>query len=278
MGKRTTILVVDSNVGFATMLHESLEQSGDYRATVAHTGSEALEMASSQTFDLAIVDLGINASDGLDGAAVARRLRREQPGLRLMLIPLEGDVLSDDVADLSVQNVLPKPFFLPDLPAMIEEALTQPMAESEAPAQLEEPEKRPASEVKPAKAPDTSSPEVIRELEGLLREINADAVLLTSRGEELASVGQLSSGALAQLAQIIAEGRRSSGEIAGMFSREGRRFEQSVEGDGYMLYSLAVTEDVILSAALRSNVALGIVRHRVKGIAKHLPHLIRLPQ
>lgn len=277
MDDRSAILIVDSNVGFATMLQESLEQDGDYHATVAYTGTDALEMASDQAFDLAIIDLGIDVSDGLDGAAVARRLRREQPDLRLMLIPLEGDVLSEEVADLAAQSVLPKPFFLPDLPGMIEDALTQPIADSPEPTQLREPEKEPASEIKPPDIPDTSSPEIIRELEGLAREINADAVLLTSREDILASVGQLATGKLTRLAQIIAESHQSSGQIAEILSRERRRFEQSIEGDGYMLYSLAVIEDVVLSAALRTNVALGIVRHRAKGVARRLSNLISSP-
>ena len=60
---KASILIVDSSVGFATMLQESLEQDNGYHAAVAHTGSEALSVAASETFDMAIVDLGLDAAD-----------------------------------------------------------------------------------------------------------------------------------------------------------------------------------------------------------------------
>jgi hypothetical protein len=41
-----------------------------------------------------------------------------------------------------------------------------------------------------------------------------------------------------------------------------------------MLYSLTVVEDVILSAALRSDAALGILRHRVRSAARRIRALM----
>jgi CheY-like chemotaxis protein len=283
MGDRASILIVDSNVGFATMLQESLEQEGEYRATVAHKGSEALEIASDETFDLAIVDLGIEAADDLDGATVARRLRQRQGDLRLMLIPLEGDVLSGEVADLDVQSVLPKPFFLPDLPGLIEGALTQPMAKLAQPGAAAQPEAivepleaadQPEIGIEPGEVPYAGSPDVVRELEDLARDINAEAVFLTHDDDILASVGRLSPETVSELAQITKASYESSNRIAEILGRERQRFEQSVEGGEYMLYSLTVVEDVILSAALPADVALGIVRHRAKTAAKHLRDLV----
>lgn len=269
---RGSILIVDSSVGFATMLQQSLEQDGDYRTAVAHKGSEALEIAANETFDLAIVDLGIEADDDLDGVTLARRLRRRQRNLRLMLIPLEGDALSEEVADLDVQSVLSKPFFLPDLPALIEGALAQPvrqLAESQE-AVEPAPPVEPGTDADSGQTPYAGTPDVVGELEDLVQEINAEAVLLTRDGEVLVSVGQLSVETLSELAQITQDSYRSSDRIAEVLGRERRRFEQSVEGGDYMVYSLSVIEDVILSAALRTDVALGIVRHRVKAAAKHL--------
>jgi CheY-like chemotaxis protein len=269
---RSSILIVDSNVGFATMLQESLEQEGDYRTAVAHKGSEALRVAADETFDLAIVDLGVDAADDLGGATVARRLRQNQSSLRLMLIPLEGDHLSDEVSDLDVQSVLTKPFFLPDLPTLIESALAQPMGgatESEEVVELDA-AVEPATDIDPGEASYASSPDVVGELQDLAQEINAEAVLLTHNLEILASVGQLSTETLSELAQIIQDSYRSSNRIAEVLERERRRFEQSVEGGDYMVYSLTVVEDVILSVALRADVALGIVRHRAKAAVKRL--------
>jgi len=270
---RGAILIVDSNVGFATMLQESLEQDGNYRTAVAHRGSEALRTVAHETFDLAIVDLGVDAADDLDGATVARRLRQKQTNLRLMLIPLEGDELPDAVADLDVQSVLSKPFFLPDLPELIENVLAQPMAElpqSEEIGQSDTSAIRSAADDGPKETSYAVSPHAIRELEDLAQEIGAEMVLLTHNGEVLGSVGPLSTETVSELTQIVQHSYQSSNRIAEILGRERRRFEQSLEGGDYVLYSLSVIEDVILCVALRSAIALGIVRHRAKAAARRL--------
>lgn len=282
MDEGRSILIVDSNVGFATMLQESLEREGDYRVIVAHKGSEALNIASTEVFDLAIVDLGIDNVDGFDGATVARRLRQEQRHLRLVLIPLQGDVLPGEMADLDVQSVLPKPFFLPDLPHLIEEALSRPVHESGQPADAAVPPSGPGDRsvmvVDPLEMPYECPQEALRELEILARETNADAVLLTCEGRILSSVGTVSSEALEQLARAIGESYHSSRRIAEALEREPHRFEQSLEGDQHILYSLTIIDAVILSAALPTHVPLGIVRHRVRAAAAQLRHLASATQ
>jgi CheY-like chemotaxis protein len=254
-----------------------LEQDGDYRATVARDGKQALEAASEDRFDLAIVDLGVDVVDELDGATVARKLRERQNDLRLMLIPLRGDTLPEELADLHVQGTLPKPFFLPDLPDMLEAAMTRPMPGAAAPAEVVEPAGTPVQPpitVEPPSGPTRCSPRVIGEMENLAQEINAAAVLLTRGEDVLGSVGRLAPQNVSELARIVAQSHRISGQVAEILGREQRHFEQSLEGDEQILYSLTVVEDVILSAALRSDVALGILRHRVRSAAKRIRELM----
>jgi CheY-like chemotaxis protein len=279
MDEGPSILIVDSNVGFAAMLQQSLEQDGDYRVTVAHDGPQALEAAAGETFHLAIVDLGLDVVHDLDGATVARKLREGQGDLRLMLIPLRGDTLSEELGDLDVQGTLPKPFFLPDLPDLLEAAMTSPMAEAVAPAEVEvvepaEAPDQPPVAAEPPPGPKELSPPVMREMEDLAREINAAAVLLTRGEDVLGSVGPLRPDAVSGLARLVAESHRISSQVSEILGREQRHFEQSMEGDEQMLYSLTVVEDVILSAALRSDVALGILRHRVRSVARRLRDLM----
>ena len=88
MNNVPSILIVDNNEAFATMLREGLEQDGKYQTTVTASGDEALQALSAGEFDLAIVDLGV---DDPDGTLVARPLRQQQADLRLMLIPLMGE-------------------------------------------------------------------------------------------------------------------------------------------------------------------------------------------
>ncbi|MGD2146288.1 MAG: response regulator [Anaerolineae bacterium] len=284
MGNVPSILIVDSNIGFASMLQQSLEQEGEYRVTVTHDGAQALEAASIERFDLAIVDLGVGVVASLDGISVARRLREGQADLRLMLIPLTGDALPQELVDLDVQGTLSKPFFLPDLADLLETALSRPVSDSPAPAEVMEPVEARQPTKTPAQtaaapgsvsSPQECSPQVLREMESLARELDAATVLLT-RGESLlGSAGRLRDEDVKELAAVIADSYRISGQAAEVLGHEEQHaFEQSVEGDEQVLYSLSVVDAVILSVALSSDVALGMLRHRARTAAKRIRDLM----
>jgi CheY-like chemotaxis protein len=281
-----SVLIVDANEAFATMLKESLEQEGEYRATVATNGDEALGALAATEPDLAVVDLGL---DDPDGAVLVRLLRRESPDLRLMLIPLEGEDLPPQLADLGVQGVLPKPFFLPDLLGHVGAALGLPESVSPGVAETTEPDMASEQPVRPAvsttERPAVSTAErqamlrehlerVVERMNVLCQEINAEAVILTCGGKLLAHTGRLPAEAADKLAQVADESWRASARVARILGQEPVRFEQSVEGGEYMFYSLAVAEDVILSAALGASVPLGLMRHRAKATADALQALV----
>ncbi len=267
MNNEYSILLVDSDDAFATMLQESLEQGGEYRATVATSGDEALQALAAAKFDLAIVDLGLTDPDG---AAVARMLRQQQADLRLMPIPLVDEELPSELADLDVQGILPKPFFLPELPGRIADALARPVGEGSGIAET----------VEPGTVSDRLAvvrdriPEIVQVMTTLAQEVNAEAVILTCGGELIARTGRLPAKEADGLAQAVGENWRTSAHVAQILGREQLRFEQSIEGGEHMFYSLAVAEDIILSAALRTSVPLGMLRHRTKAAAETLRTLI----
>jgi len=261
------ILIVDSDEAFAIVLQESLEQGGAYRATATASGDEALQALAAARFDLAIVDLGLTDPDG---ATLARMLRQQQADLRLMLIPLVGEELLPELADLDVQGVLPKPFFIPELPERIADALARPAAGEPGVAESVEPDTASGR----LAALRESIPEIVQEMTRLSQEVNAEAVILTCGDRLIAHTGRLSAEDASGLAQAVADSWRTSARVAEILGREQLRFEQSVEGGEYVLYALAVAEDIILSAALRTSVPLGIIRHRTKVTADALRALI----
>ena len=371
MSQSATILIVDSNPGFALMLKESLEEEAGYQPTVALTGSAALDAASTGSFELAIVDLGIQAQDDLDGEAVARKLREADADLSLILIPLQGDELPDDLNDLGVQGTLTKPFFLPDLPDLVEAALGGPAkgagahaepetepgsgthagpgvaeispaadeaghsAQSAAPEQpgvkeASEQADRPtvrargrapdrmsgsAKQESPAKPPVAESPDVPKldgnmedtppakgrhvgmaghealsriiegwaevataEVEGLAREVNADAVIVTDRGDVVVCVGGIRGDRRDALGQSIWRACQLSRMATRSLGSEPTGFEQAVEGEDYILYTLTIEDNVLLSAVLRSDTTLGFLRHRVRGTARRLRAVLSGPR
>lgn len=365
MGQRASILIVDNNPGFALMLKEGLEEEATCRATVVPTGPEALDAASRGSFDLAIVDLGLQAQDDLDGEAVARKLREVDPDLSLIVIPLQGSELPDDLRNLGVQGTLPKPFFLPDLPDLVETALGGPVKGPGTPAERETqpgpgvpesppvpdkasvtaqsvlPEQRGVKEVpeegqrptgpqkgrvpgrtsgrareevspESAVAQSLDAPELrgdtedgttsrrtdegstgdgvpsplveawtgaaTAEIERLAREVNADAVVVTHRGDIVASAGRIRDDRRHALAQSIWDACQLSGMAARSLGREPSDFEQAVEGESYALYTLTIEDGLLLSAVLRSDTTLGVLRHQARRTARRLRAALIAPQ
>ncbi len=117
------ILVVDPNEPFAILLSEELKREG-YTVDMCTRGADALMLARRQHLDLVILDMALADPDALE---LAHALRETDPAMRLMLIPLMGESLSLQATQLAVQGVLPKPFFLPELPGLIQAALSAPM-------------------------------------------------------------------------------------------------------------------------------------------------------
>jgi CheY-like chemotaxis protein len=291
MSNEHSILIVDSNTAFATMLQEALEQGGEYHVAVSTNGDEALQTLAAAGFDMAIVDMGLTDPDG---ATLAHELRQQQPELRLMPILLRGEKLSSDLVDLGVQGVLTKPFFFPELPGIVGDALGRTVGESaggpEPSATAEIPvstEPTPAIErVEPVtvsadrlgdlrgRIPEKRMPKIVQAMTALAREIGAEAVILTCGGGLVAHAGRLSEEEADGLAQVVGENWRTSVRVAEILGQEQLRFEQSVEGGEHMFYSLTLADDIILSAALRTSVPLGMIRHRAKSTAETLRRLI----
>ncbi|MGQ9522168.1 MAG: response regulator [Anaerolineae bacterium] len=249
------ILVVDANEAFAALLQQELEGM-EMRADGVVSGHEALQATAATDYAMAIVDMGL---PDMPSAQLVRALRQEHPDLRLMVIPLEGDGIPSELADVSIQGILPKPFFLPELPERIRQALARPLKK---PAVAEEaPAPTPAGEVIPS---------VIPLMSRLAQEVGAEAVLLIRGGELVAHTGQMSENGISALTALVTDAWRASTRVAQILGKEQLRFEQSIEGAEYLLYSLAITEDLILSVVVASKVPLGMIRHRAKEMAEEI--------
>jgi DNA-binding response OmpR family regulator len=114
------ILVVDSEEGFGLMLKEGLENSGHYKAKCVHMGSDALESVVEENFDLVIIDMGLQ---DMSAATLIQAVRKVKEEMRIMVIPLMGQSLPKKIEALNINGVLTKPFFVGDLPDLIDEAI-----------------------------------------------------------------------------------------------------------------------------------------------------------
>ncbi len=240
------ILIVDPDVAFATMLLQFLEEMPDTHATAVHTGEDALRAASGNDYDLAIVDMAVQDIPVSD---LLQRLREVRPQMSLMVIPLEGDRVPDDLREIGVRGALPKPFFLPELPDRVAAAL------QETPAPR-------------ATATADRAREALQEMSRLAREVGAKAVFLAQGERVLLRVSQLPDPELDALASVIHDSWQTSARLARILGKEQLRFEQSIGGEEYLLYSLALVEDLTLSVVIEGKVPLGMIRHRAREAAE----------
>lgn len=284
MNKGLNILVADSNEGFATMLQQYMIEESNCQVCVATDAEAAVHSVEDQEFDLAIVDLELNTADG---TPLIRDLRRRRADLCLMLIPLDGEDISPEFADLDIQGVLPKPFFLPELSRRVQEAVgldqetdialgadvvvqAAPEGQAEA-AGAGAPDARAARRLV---VPNEHVPEVVDQMKWLAQELSAEAVVLT-RGEDLmAHTGRLSADEAERLAGAVTEIWRTSGTVADILGREPAHFEQTLDGGRYTFYAIAVAQDIVLSLVLYSPIALGMIRHRAKQTVDALQRLL----
>lgn len=117
------ILVVDDIAAQRALAVSMLEKLG-YRAESAESGEAALARVREQPFDLLILDMIMEP--GMDGLETFQRIRAHTPGQKAILA--SGFSETDRVRralDLGAAAYLKKPFTLPDLARVVEQALGQ---------------------------------------------------------------------------------------------------------------------------------------------------------
>ncbi|NOT53589.1 MAG: sigma-54-dependent Fis family transcriptional regulator [Deltaproteobacteria bacterium] len=114
------ILVVDDDPGILHLLKLRLE-AAHFRVTLTETSSEAIEHATAEIFDLAIVDLRIGDEDGI---ALLEHLLRIQPTLPVMIATAHATIeTAVEATKKGAYDYLTKPFAAADIVHRIERAL-----------------------------------------------------------------------------------------------------------------------------------------------------------
>ncbi|HMQ54373.1 MAG TPA: response regulator [Anaerolineae bacterium] len=299
------ILVVNNDEGFGFMLKEGLNNTGQFKASLLHTGSDALQAVVENSYDLVIVDIAIT---DMHPGKLIQGIRHAKKETKVMMTPLMGRDLPRQFKELSLDGILPKPFFVGDLPDLINKALGRippPMAEPVAEeAEVEEPEVvdvETTPSVPPAPVPPMSiaerrtvpiltlptvshdttrflranETEILRLLSDLNREVRAEAILLIAGTNLIAQAGMVSREKGEELTALVAQSSEAAAQAARFLGERAGRFTQSLhEGDSYRLYTLTLADGILLSLALSTNVPLGMIRHQCRQIAEKMEKYI----
>jgi len=122
------VLVADDEVHIREVISYKLQIAG-LEVITAHDGSEALELAKSESPDLLIVDYQM---PGLTGLEVCLSLRQEPGTSKIPAIMLTAKGLDIEQAELDqagISVVIPKPFSPREVLSCVEELLGQEDAE-----------------------------------------------------------------------------------------------------------------------------------------------------
>jgi DNA-binding response OmpR family regulator len=300
---KPNILVVDSDEGFGLMLKEGLENSGHYTSKCIHTGSDALEAVVEENFDLVIIDMALT---DMSPATLIQAVRDAKNGMKIMVIPFIGQAVPESINALEIDGVLTKPFFVGDLPDLIDEAIGRrrdsrpvapihpkddPVIEDDDTSDVETVAREAAEAESVAEmlppptitsvSSDTlrflraNEAEILRLLNDLNREVRAEAILLIAGVELIAHAGMLVREQCQELTMLVAQSSQAAAQAASFLGEPAGHFAQSLhEGDAYRLYSLSLGEGISLSLALSSNVPLGMIRHQCRQIADRLAKYI----
>jgi len=110
------VLIVEDDDLVATGIKQGLRQAG-YTVDLANSAESAEGCLQAETFDLAIVDIGL---PGLDGLSFIRRLRSQDNALPVLVLSARAS-MEDTIKGLDVgaDDYMVKPFRLPELVARI---------------------------------------------------------------------------------------------------------------------------------------------------------------
>ncbi|MGE5537472.1 MAG: response regulator [Gemmatimonas sp.] len=118
------ILVADDDRAVAEFVRRALAHHG-HEVVVVEDGLQALHaLETNDAFELLLTDI---VMPGMDGIALALKVAKDYPGLRVLL--MSGYAAERQRAhnlDVLIQRVIPKPFTLQELIRVVDESLAAP--------------------------------------------------------------------------------------------------------------------------------------------------------
>jgi DNA-binding response OmpR family regulator len=123
------ILIVEDEHRIANAIKKGLEQER-FAADVAYTGTDGYDLASTEDYDLIILDIML---PGMDGLSICRKLRQQQNHTPILILTARGQI-QDKVEGLDggADDYLTKPFAFEELLARVRALSRRPKSSLDA--------------------------------------------------------------------------------------------------------------------------------------------------
>lgn len=110
------LLIIEDEIALCSSIAEGLRMDG-YEVDTCHNGLEALDLCSTENYDLILLDLSL---PGMDGMEVLRYLRMEDTETSVLILSARGQI-QDKVGglDAGANDYLTKPFHFEELEARV---------------------------------------------------------------------------------------------------------------------------------------------------------------
>jgi DNA-binding response OmpR family regulator len=119
--KQTRLLLIDDEVGFATVMAKRLTRRG-FDVATAFSGSEAIRAMRKSEFDAAVLDLKLEDMDGIEVLKIFKKL---DPAMPVIMLTGHGSEKSaSEGIEYGAHDYLFKPFEFEELLEKIREAVS----------------------------------------------------------------------------------------------------------------------------------------------------------
>ncbi len=116
------LLIVDDESEFRESLGQRLELR-DFQVHTVASAMEALDLCTTEQFDLALVDLKM---PGMDGQELLKNLKAKNRLLEVIILTGHGSMVSAvECTKLGAFNYLPKPYMIDELLVVLKDAYTK---------------------------------------------------------------------------------------------------------------------------------------------------------
>ena len=262
------VLVMTPIRSFGELIQQALQEAGNYKVDLVHSGQQALERAKNGDISVAVLDFDLDPQP----AKLVAALHEAISDLRIIAIKFEADQANSSLINLPLAACLDSPFYLPDLLDAMKEITSDLRPLGKSPAQVDESPFPSAIYDQKKSAPVRHAPEWLQDvnraaqhLTRLSLETSAQAAVITRNEELWAYAGQLSKLAAEELARTVGYyWARDGGSDLARFVR------LEANGGEYMLYATGLGGEYVLALAFEIEIPFSEIRSQAANLAQGL--------